>query len=103
MELRNIEELQGVVVLLNNLLKADPEAISLLFSYRVKTNTELIDCQHVIVGHDDKLSVLGVLNGILNKLQEDQVSQKRVARVMSDEGEITGFSIVTYQGSKCIG
>jgi hypothetical protein len=49
---------------LNEMIKKDPKAMTKLFKYRVKCNDNFIGDPTITVTMDDKVGLLGILNGI---------------------------------------
>lgn len=73
--------LEQAVVLLNELLKIDPEAIGLLVNYRVPINEALLNdtTLKVTVTIENQLGILGILNGLGDS------QDRRIAAVLDAE------------------
>ena len=92
--MKNIEK---VVKVLNDALKADPNAIHALLCNRVPCNRELVDHPTIVVESNpvmfDKnlytVGMLGVLNGVIKPL-----TGKRIAAKFYDKtNQLVGFEV----------
>lgn len=73
---------------LTELLQTDPEAVNALLRQRIPVSDAIVDHPHIQVSGERKLGGLGLINGILSRLQAPVV-----AMTISDAGSITGFSV----------
>lgn len=86
--------MRQAIDVLNELLKADPRAVTELMSYRVAVSKGVVDHPDVVVQTDrtdpedagGKLGVLGLINGIL-----ERIGGTRAAMQIDEAGRIVGF------------
>lgn len=81
--------LDVAIDMLNDILEADPKAISELFTHRVSCNNELADHRTVQVRDDNTVSALGVLNGLFGV---DESGWGYIAAVCNEDGLIVKFA-----------
>ena len=87
-----MEELDEVCEYLNQMLKADSEAVELLFNYRVECNRELGSvCLVDLKDEQYNVSIIGVINSVLN----GQLGAPGIIEtvVNPETGEIAKFQI----------
>ena len=65
---------------LNELLKLDPEAISGIFTTYNEVNDDVAEHAHAVVGYDNFMGPLGVINGIL-----DMTGNELIAAVINED------------------
>lgn len=97
--MKNYRLTLAAVEILNDLLRADSRAVHRLASDRVVTNKEVADHLHVTVATkrcrgrvQHKLGMLGVLNGVLARL-----NATKICPVYNKRGEITHFRPLSYK------
>ena len=93
--MKRVAMIESAVRILNELLTADPVATKQLFSFGVKVNEAV--CYHAtikVASRNDRLSVLGLLNGIVP--EKDQVI---VMVVDEHDGDIVRFTTGTIDGN----
>lgn len=84
-----------ILIILNELVKKDPFAISQLFKYGVECSPKLLDSKYVIIREileKDKtkyeISTLGIINSLLNK-----IGQQRIAAVLDENDNVLSFKL----------
>lgn len=82
---------ESVVAILNDLFKADPEAITSLVNHRVSCNAALADHDRCTVlttpTNRYEVGMVGVINGLLM----DDTSTARIAAEYDDRGTLVRF------------
>ncbi len=79
-----------VVDFLNEAFQQEPEAVKKMFGIQIEADQEAIEHPYIQVTMDDKLRMIGLLNGLLGD------TQNRLAMKFDDETkELVGFCVVT--------
>lgn len=79
----------AAIEILEDLLRNDPEAVSALLRRRVRVSDATADHPHLVVNERSEIGGLGLINGILSRLQAPKVA------MTIDENVVTGFSVYT--------
>jgi len=80
------------IALLNDLLKTDPESVSLLIDARVPTTKAMVDHRKVPVLVENGKPMLGFL-GVINAICGiDDDGHPAIAAVYDDKGKLTKFA-----------
>ena len=81
--------IKNIVKTLNEAYKLDPKLMETLMKYSCKCNDELADHPTIQVSQDNKISFIGLLNGLVGRDHE------MICTVWNDdETELLGFDIV---------
>ena len=79
-----------VVDFLNEAFQQEPECVDRVFHIEIEADQEAIEHPHIQVTMDDKLRLIGLLNGLLGDIHN------RLAMKFDDETkDFVGFCVVT--------
>lgn len=92
----------AIVDVLNRIHEADPTVLPKLIDYRVPCNGTLADDPTVQVGRLEdevgwEVGILGILNGIGGI---DSSGSGYVAAIYDDEGKLTHFTVLEFEGNE---
>ncbi len=76
-----------IVEMLQEAFDNDPDAIQSIMEYRVPANQKTCDHPTIAVNSDHQVGALGLINGILETIEED-----RIAIVFDDNNKFIGFT-----------
>ena len=80
-----------IVDFLNEAFIQDPESVKKMFNIQIEADQESIEHPHIQVTMDDKVRLIGLLNGMLG------ATHNRLAMKFDDDTkELVGFCVVTF-------